>query len=242
LNSTAYGCDCAGPDTFCEIIELQIGEREYIVVKATTLGAIDHGMDVRVLNSYQGEIAKDTIRVWGDNGFQCRVYTSRFKIGDTIIMKLNLIDEIFPGINDIGEKVGDYELSVCGLHYLRVNDNHVTGNITSQTQEIEIAQFEELMGNEKLFEICIETNVEETEIFKDILLYPNPVGEELSIISDQRISGIKIYNSLVQSIYKQIDINNNEFNINFSEFKVGLYLVEIVNSHGKSITKKIYKK
>lgn len=249
MHSTAFGCSCWGPDTFCETIEFQIFQEEYIAVKAIMLRAVNHGMDVKIIDSYQGQIPKDTIRVWGDTGILCRVYTDRFKVADTIIMKLYSLNEIYPGFNGAGEKLGDYELSICGLHYLRVKDNNVIGNITSQMQKIEIGQFDELMRNEKLSEVCIktieeeetETDVEETDGSQDILLYPNPAGEELRIASNQRISGIKIYNNLGQTIYKQIDLNNIELDINFSEFKRGLYFVEVVNNSRKSITKKIFK-
>lgn len=253
LNSTVFGCSCGGPDTFCETLGFGNFIEEYSAVKAVMLGAVNHGMDVKVINSYNGEISNDTIRVWGDNGILCRVYTDRFVIGDTIIMKLYTIYKISEGFNGIGEKVGDYELSICGLHYLRVKNNKVVGNITAQTQEMEIAEFEEIVRDEKLFEVCIETNVEEeeeetetdveeTDLYQDLLLYPNPVGEELRIVSNQSISGIKIYNNLGQNIYNRMDFYNNEFDLNFSEFKPGLYFVEIVNSRMKSITKKIYKK
>jgi len=241
LNSTAYSCSCGGPYTFCETIELQTAKEEYIV-KAVKLRDVNHGMDVEVINAYKGQIPGETIRVWGDNGFLCRVYTNQFIIGDTIIMNLYLVDEIYPGLNDIGgEKVGDYELSICGLHFLQVKNNNVTGNIISETQQIEIGQFDESMMNGKLFDECVQTNVEESKIFQDILLYPNPAAEEVRIISNRRISSIIIYNSLGQNIYEQINLNNIELDIDVSEFERGLYFVEVVDSSGKSITKKIYK-
>ncbi len=255
LSFTAYGCSCGGPETFCETLDFQ--PIEYITVKAVMLDAVDHGMDVKIISLYNGELPMDTIRVWGDNGILCRVYTDRFEIKDTIIMKLYTINEIFDEFNGIGEKVGDYELSICGLHYLWVRDNKVLGKITAQTQEMELDQFEELMSNEKLSEVCIETNEEEeetdteieqetdiveTDSFYDILLYPNPVGEKLSIRSNEKISDIQIYNSLGQNVYSQKDIRNNELGINFNEFKQGLYFVELVNSSKKLVTKKIYKK
>jgi len=155
LNSTAYSCTCWGPDTFYKTTH---SDGEKYTVKAIKLNDVNHGMDVKVIHSYHGQMPEDTIRVWGDTGILCRTYTDRFEIGDTIIMNLHLMDYYYAYYPE--ENIGDYILSSCGVHFLEVKDNNVigvTGYIVSQTPVMEIGQFDELMMEGKLFDECIQT-------------------------------------------------------------------------------------
>ncbi len=115
------GCSCFGPDTFCATIEGQADNPSLLVIKGKKIADIAHGMNVQVLEVLQGEEDQPVIRVWGDNGFLCRVYPSTFGIGEEFIFALLRIEEDPSGENLpdwlMMEQKDDYIISVCGRYY-----------------------------------------------------------------------------------------------------------------------------
>ena len=41
-------------------------------------------MTVEIIKKYKGKETRKTIKIWGDNGAECRPYISNFKIGDAL--------------------------------------------------------------------------------------------------------------------------------------------------------------
>lgn len=239
-NTFTLGCDCGGANTFCETIKSQIAPEEYIV-KAIKLKDINHGMDVKIINSYRDVIPKDTVRIWGDNGALCRVGTGLFEVGDTIIMNLFVLNDISQNLSGEGENIGDYELSSCGKYYLKVKNNKVVGGITSEILEIDLDEFDELMKEENNFTECISTNTKEKDNNREIKLYPNPVDRDLRISSNGMITGVKIHDTSGRIINMLSNINSEIIDINTSDFKRGIYFIELSFSESKTVIKKFLK-
>ena len=83
------------------------------------------------------------------------------------------------------------------------------------------------------FEVSIEEN--ETE---NIKVYPNPAEDfvELSVLSGQ-LSAVKIYNCLGMMVEK-IEVNADEVEIKVTDYKPGVYFINI-ETNNSSVTKKI---
>lgn len=76
-----------------------------------------------------------------------------------------------------------------------------------------------------------------------IVIYPNPVTTELNIVlTNAEDLYIKIYNSCGQRLYSEI-INSKQFTIDFSRWRPGLYILEIIDpTSGSKSSYKIIKK
>ena len=128
-------CSCWGPYDFCST--MSEGGTPLLIVSAVKLSDYEHGMKIQILEVLAGTETRQNVTVWGDNGFLCRVYTGGFTIGDTLIMALG---NAWSGFIEI-ESEDDYELSICGLHYLRQSGGMVSGNINGEMGSMPYADF-----------------------------------------------------------------------------------------------------
>ena len=69
-------------------------------------------------------------------------------------------------------------------------------------------------------------------------IYPIPANDNLNISSLNKISEIKVINTIGQTISDQKVANISSFNLNTSNFKAGIYFVQIVTEKG-TVCKKI---
>jgi len=74
----------------------------------------------------------------------------------------------------------------------------------------------------------------------NILLYPNPFTNQLSIKSDNEINQVEIRNLLGQSI-KTVYVKNNATSIDLNNVAAGNYIVTVKMSNGETTTKKAVK-
>ena len=70
-------------------------------------------------------------------------------------------------------------------------------------------------------------------------IYPNPVADNLNIVSDSFIKMIKIFSNTGQVII-ETDVNSNSFIIDMSKVENGIYLIKIETKEGV-INKRIIK-
>jgi uncharacterized delta-60 repeat protein len=61
---------------------------------------------------------------------------------------------------------------------------------------------------------------------KNLKLYPNPIKDKLTISNSSNIDKIEIYNLLGQKIFEN-NFTTNEINIDFTNYKLGVYLIKI---------------
>ncbi len=74
----------------------------------------------------------------------------------------------------------------------------------------------------------------------DLILYPNPVSDNLNVAAKDTITKISIYNQLGQLVKSQNPLHSN-FNIDVSNLSTGTYLIKI-EANNKITTKQIIKK
>lgn len=151
----ARPCSCFGPDTFCGVLNPPFVQPEWwlpdAVVMVVPVLHEHYGMDVAVLQVLQGAVNADTVRVWGDNGALCRLYTG-WAIGDTIILGLHHCDLAGNGIQNPEyppdlERPEDYMISACGVYMLDYAGGMVLGRIdSSMAQEMTLTDFVETIG------------------------------------------------------------------------------------------------
>ena len=82
----------------------------------------------------------------------------------------------------------------------------------------------------------------EDETEPGIKLFPNPVYNNLKVISDREIRSISIYDITGNKREEYLKVNDNRKKINMEALKNGIYLIEIMVSDEQKIFKKIVKK
>ena len=84
--------------------------------------------------------------------------------------------------------------------------------------------------------------MEETEnAFTSLLIYPNPVSEEITLSNLLSGSSIEVYSVLGELVYRAKILKAGELEIDLSGKSNGLYFV-IVTKGTKSIVRKVMKK
>lgn len=84
---------------------------------------VDLAMDVEVQEVLKGTARPKRIRIWGDNGAQCRPYVNGFRVGTEWVFAINRLKD--------GVGRGDFALSVCGEYWAKVEGHTVRGRLTS---------------------------------------------------------------------------------------------------------------
>lgn len=148
-------CSCFGPNTFCGTLNPPYEEPEWwipeAVVLAVPLETYYYGIDVVIIQVFQGEVDNDTVRVWGDNGALCRLYAG-WEPGDTLVIGIDRTDLagntiINPEYPEGLERPEDYMISGCGVYALDYTDGRVSGWITAPTmQNYSLEEFEETIN------------------------------------------------------------------------------------------------
>lgn len=126
----AADCDCLWQGGFT-----RSSAQADLVVQANVLTHKGNSMDVAIEKRWRGQEYLDHIRIWGDNGELCRPSIYQFEPGERWILALRRIETVpddgfnpnTPNLSYGRER--DYEISSCGVNWLRVNDNLVTGNL-----------------------------------------------------------------------------------------------------------------
>ena len=74
-------------------------------------------------------------------------------------------------------------------------------------------------------------------------IYPNPVTNEIKIVSEQNIKKIQIYNTVGKLVINSLnDFNTLEFDMNISALPKGVFLLKLISEDGNYTTHKIIKK
>lgn len=153
-SAVSFACSCFGPNTFCGVLNPPYEEPEWwipeAVVMAIPLQQYYYGIDVVIVQVFQGEMNNDTVRVWGDNGALCRLFTG-WTEGDTLILGIDQTDLqgntiVNPEYPPDLEREGDYMISGCGVYLLDWENNQVEGWIDSpEDQTMSLEEFETMV-------------------------------------------------------------------------------------------------
>lgn len=82
----------------------------------------------------------------------------------------------------------------------------------------------------------LDVSVDEVSNMQNLRVYPNPVRENLTIINDQNISSVRIFDITGRVVFNA-DINDITAEINVSDFNQGVYVVQIISGNEVSSRK-----
>lgn len=182
----SVACECAIelPPTFCETLDPGWSE-PHAVVLGVKLGEVYYGMQVKVLEVFNGDVAVgDTLTVWGDNGALCRWYVGTWNNGDTVVWGFHETDflgnEITAGFPPDLEQPGDYHISNCGTYWLSYANGLITGPIAPGITSMTVPDFWPAMVG------CAMTSIGEIATDDPLIVRDGPDGPWLSLPALQR--------------------------------------------------------
>jgi hypothetical protein len=222
VHSKACSCLPIG-NSFCQTINADTSVVSVVMVKK--LASYHYGMQVKHLATLSGQTPADTILVWGDNGILCRKPTGNYSVGDTLILALQRCDMagntlINPQYPAGLELATDYQLSVCGVYCLTVNQGIVQGAITAPALQL-------LALNQFLTQNCLLLGISTAEVTNGITVAPNPVTDQLFIQFTEAQQGVfRMYNTAGQLVFTA-QFNADRFSADLSRFQAGLYFAEV---------------
>jgi hypothetical protein len=130
-------CQCLWQGSFSTIVTRSdfIASGEVITTKGNSIDfKIARIMADRKINFRE---FNETIRIWGDDGKQCRPDISDFPVGSQWVMALKKItdskpDGFNPNTPNISYgRINDYYLSKCGAYWLYLDEGYVVGNLVN---------------------------------------------------------------------------------------------------------------
>lgn len=230
-NQLLKACQCGGPNTFCQTVG-ENKDLETHLLKVVKLNDTLNGMVALILEDYNNVALSDTAIVWGDNGLLCRVSTSNFQTGDTLILNLILLSCAHPP-NLTHEKIGDYVLSICGLFHLRVKGEKVIGRIAPGIREMQVEEFESLVESDDFEDSCLRTSVVNESEQENIAIYPNPTQNKVWIRSKYEWVEAVVFDCCGR-IVQQVKMDSNDRNeIDFIGREPGVYTLILFFRNGR---------
>jgi|GEM_PF-3152786 len=74
-------------------------------------------------------------------------------------------------------------------------------------------------------------SVSDNELMPEIELYPNPVQDNLNLNTNSNISAVALYNTLGKKVYEDLAFDNNNKQIDMSQFERGVYLLKVMSDN-----------
>ncbi len=226
FQSIATACTCFYEPIFCRAVRSQ-----HTIVRAVVLDFPDPQlMEVKVLDNIYKEVPEEEILVYGNNGAACSEYLGQFALNDTLILAFST------QFNHDG--LDSWFLAgVCGLNFLRYQNDLVVGKITDNISSQTLAEFtENLMA-------CVDlgTSTNDLEANSTINIFPNPVINELQLEIDFNAEfEIEIFSLTGTSVYHTENNRSGNFQIPTANLATGIYFVAI-KSEGQVLTRKFLK-
>ena len=130
LTLPAQACRCIWEGNFTN---LDLGSHTIVVGQVVSHSG--NSLDLSVMEVLRGPLYQDQVRVWGAIGNLCRADVKEFEQGSQWLMVLDKIEEIPEwGFNPSTPnfsygRVGDYELSRCGVYWLKHHNGYLSGNV-----------------------------------------------------------------------------------------------------------------
>ena len=128
-------CSCLWQGSFNQIVQ-----RADLIVSAEVISHKGNSADIQIDRTLfdRGVNFKEfnqVIRMWGNDGKQCRPDIEQFPVNSQWLLALNKITEDVPlGFNPNTPnisygRINDYYLSQCGAYWLQANEGMVSGNL-----------------------------------------------------------------------------------------------------------------
>lgn len=165
----------------------------------------------------------DTIVVIGEDGINCGEMLNQFSKGDTLFLALS------EGYYKNFERDSFYlKGGGCGEHYLKVENGGDRGMSISEIKD----RIRSMI-----------TDVSEIDLHDDLIIYPNPTTDILSVYAEEDIIvKIDIYDVSSSLIRSAESIQNPKGNIDIRELETGLYIVVVYLEDRRMIRKLFVKK
>ena len=129
-SSLSMACECLWQGSFVEA-----ALKADLIVSGTVSQIKGNAIDLKLDRTLRGKEFRETIRIWADDGKQCRPKVETFSAHQHWLMALFKINEDVPGgfnpntPNISYGRINDYYLSKCGAYWLSLHDGFVTGNL-----------------------------------------------------------------------------------------------------------------
>ena len=148
---SAYACDCECLDdcSFSVVSKTSIFVALVKVISYNDYlgddimgyeGKMPYSMTVEIIKKYKGSETRETIKIWGDDGKECRPYIANFKIGEYYLIAPSVI-----GDNKLkNESSTDYDFFSCSTDYLKfdMEKEIAYGEYSKKKDEIKLSDFE----------------------------------------------------------------------------------------------------
>jgi len=230
LGYQVQGCSCVTLSaTVCEtVVEYEGYDFQVATVLAVKQADSLYGMTVQVLENYSEFAIEEQIVVWGDRGFDCRSYTEQFVDGDTMLLVLTQIEEVFD--STYAEQAGDYQLGICGVFVVPVEDGLVSGDLLSGVSTaIPIA---DIRNELESVECQMPVSTVDESPMPIMHLYPNPTNTTLHIGSSQHLTSLQIFDAAGRIIHEGSHTGVHVQSIDVAAYEAGIYIVRYVSATG----------
>ena len=148
FSSFACDCECEGD---CSFSGVSSGMEFVALIKVVEYSDfLDYEIDgydkkmpfsmtVEIVKKYKGNESRKRIKIWGDDGAQCRPYIANFEVGKYYLIAPTLITEN----SELGKKY-DYDFFSCWTDYLTVDYDTgiVYGEYSKQRNKISLKELE----------------------------------------------------------------------------------------------------
>ena len=95
--------------------------------------------------------------------------------------------------------------------------------------------------DENIDNLDIVTSFDSDLVESGILIYPNPVENELTIMNARQVVSIKMINSQGKELMIQSNNSENSFRLDTGSLPDGIYLLQLIRNDGSVLVKKVVK-
>ena len=126
IGQTILACDCDSQGEFLTVapktkLVALVKVTKYLTFKDIYEEKIPMSMEAEIIEVYKEKEARKKVIVWGDIGYLCRPYLSKFEVGKFYVIAFEGGSDGSKGFAHINEKLSDYSISVCGDYWLNVD-------------------------------------------------------------------------------------------------------------------------
>jgi len=223
----AFACTCAPTFSFCEGIGL-ISPDSSLYAELILRGKITDvitGIDVEVEEVLRGEINQSTIPVWPTD---CTIYTDPLEEGYEYIFAVRKFEDKFLLLD-------------CLISYLKIEDEIVTGNISSGIESLDYLEFKNLENCVNELSTPVENDL---SIENSLSVFPNPTIDILTIQnSNNQNFDEDVQMELIDMVGKKLQIFKKEdgilvgetWSINLQNFSSGVYFLKLTANNQENI-------
>lgn len=249
-----FACSCGEWHSFFYKLDLNdvvasIKVEKYLTYAEIYNSPVPMSMQIIVDELFIGETQSDTLTVWGDNGFMCAPYLSKFPEGSSwffSLYRLKVSNSYF--LPDA--KAGDYIIGGCADSYLKIIGENVVGYIFEQpnikTVPVQTYPLSKMLARLRQSPTNvseINTGIDEFALQQN---YPNPFNPATKInyhVPKASYISIKVYDALGIEIKRLVNSFQREGNytaiFDGSNLPSGIYIYRLFVNQFINDTKKM---